>query len=285
MLRAGAIGGVAGVAGCLEALMQAMDEPLYRQWLPAPGALEADHYQVQFLNINEIVDNHTAINQGFYDDVRNLEELFLGVEFDHLDRVTALNNVVVAAGEFDTAAVGSEIEEEGYSYVTEYEEYEIYEANENSATAVTEDATINVPIAGNLSAAEIIELLIDAQAGNVDRYHETNGDFEAVTDELGFATILGVQTFDPVAQTHAEGGQFENNVGVAIGWDIDAGTAEFTAALAFQNEGDIVLSDVETWTQAANEFDLIEDLTVESNDALAVVTGTADTADVESLPF
>ena len=285
MLRAGAIGGVAGLAGCLEALMQAMDEPLYRQWLPAPRALEVEHYQVQFLNVSELADNHVSLDQGFYDDIRNLEELFFGVEFDQLDRVTALNNVLVAAGEFDTAAIGAEAEDEGYSSATEHEGYEIYEANENSAIAVAEDATINVPIASNLSAVEITELIVDAQAGNVDRYHETSGDFEAVTDELGFATILGVQTFDPVAQTHPESGQFENNVGVAVGWDIDAGTAEFTAALAFQNEGDVVPSDIEEWTEAASSFDPIDDIVVERADALAIVTGTADTADVESLPF
>ena len=285
MLKTGALGGVAGLAGCLDTLMQAMDEPLYRQWLADPGAFDADHYQVQFLNVDEIADNHTAINQGFYDEVRNIEGVFPGVEFDQIDRVTALNIVMIAAGEFDTAEIVDELEEDGFSHESEHEGYDIYDMDESAAVGFTDDAVIVVPFASDPPAIELIELIVDAQEGNIDRYHETSGEFEAITDEVGFATMLGVQTFDPVEQTHPESGQFENNVGVAIGWDIDAGTAEFTAALAFEDAEDVVPSDIEAWTQAADEFAAVEDPTVESDGTLAVVTGTADTADIQSLPF
>lgn len=283
LLQAGALGGVVGVAGCAEALLEAIDEPVYRQWLAAPRAFDTDHYRVQFLNVNGIDDNRTALDRSVYDDVRNVEERFPGIEFDQIDRLTAVGVVRIVEGEFDVDEVDRELEDEGFSRVRVYEGLEIYEEDRGSAFGISDDAAISVPPSGARTASEFVEIFADAREENVERYHEADRNFEALTDELGFATMLVAQTNDPRGATDPERGQFENNVGFAYGWNVDGGTSDFTVALAFESAGDVVLSDVEEWAETSRTFEDVEDVDIESEDALAIVTGTADTADVDSV--
>lgn len=288
LLRVGAVGIAGSLTGCLDRVQDTVPGfggPGYRDWLPDPRALGIDHYSAAHVDVAEVDDNRREFERDFFDEVRTIDQWIPGIDFQDLDDLTFLDNTFVAAGDFDADRVVDAVREQEYTYGSEYEGYEIYDRDEQSAIGISDDRLVGVSYRGELSPALTIEIVVDAGAGDEDRYHEVDDDFASVTDELGTATFVGARTNPPREETGVESGRFRNQVGLGSAWDVDGETTDVKAVVAFRNERDVDGRAVEDWIAEDSSFEYVYDTDVEEDGTLAIVEGTIDTRDVETLPF
>lgn len=294
VIRAGVFGSAMGLAGCLDAAdrvpvdvpadVPVIGGPGYTDWLPEPRVLGTDHYQVAYLDVADVDDNRHEFDRNLFDDIRSVDEFLPGVEFEDLDELVIGEATMVASGDHDVGSVADELRDDGYRFETEYEGYEIYSLENVRAVGVGEDHLIVGAGVGDRSARTYVEIVIDTERGEEQRYHEVDADFEAITDALGGGTLHMVETYPREDETEPERGRFRNNVGTGVGWDVDGPTTDLDVVLAFRDEGDVHAGDVEEWLAAESLFEYAYDLDVDEDGSLATVSGTIDTRDLEEMP-
>lgn len=167
------------------------DPPRYREWLPAPGAVEAldnPHYAYLLRRPGEL--DYPAPVRFTTPRKRLLAELdHFGVGYANYDRLLATDLGTVIEADFDPATVAETLADGGYAPTGSYGGFDLFARDDVSRrTAVGEEAI--VWSSERVHALPAVDALIDARAGRVDRYHEADAGVERVTDAIGESRMV-----------------------------------------------------------------------------------------------
>ena len=179
--------------------------PTYRRWNPAASALPTDDLDPGFINYatpsnlgEEVVgfDNREAhfFQKPYLD--------YFGIDYDTYEQVIglhAIDTTYVLIGEFDAATVEETLADSGYAEDGSYGEYAVYTRDDSPRTTAVTNGTI--VWARNEQSKAIVEAVIDAGNGDVERHHEVDEIFALATNAVGsrpwvFADRLGVDPTD-----------------------------------------------------------------------------------------
>lgn len=163
--------------------------PTYRRWFPAASALPTDDLDPGFINYTT-PSNLGADVIGFDSREPHFFQKpyldYLGVEYTDLTEVIgmhAIDTTYVLTGSFDAATVGETLAGSGYAEVDTYGNYTLFTRGDGPRTAaVTDDVVV---WARHERSRAIVEAVIDANKGDVERHHEADPDFAAAIDAVG----------------------------------------------------------------------------------------------------
>ncbi|WP_435362133.1 hypothetical protein [Haloarchaeobius sp. DFWS5] len=192
-------------------------DPTYRQWLPDPTELptrdgEPDHrYLFNVLNTTSLREHEQSLPgsgdrlgaglRGF----SRMGRFHLGLSFDDIDAVTTIGMgpITVVEGSYDTDSVRKTLETTGFERRDRYGGYEFY-THQMGVAALAADAVLTST--DSHAPRRNLETVIDAQRGEIPRYHEVNEDFRFLTDTIGSPTLATVWTSDPEADRSGSDG-------------------------------------------------------------------------------
>jgi hypothetical protein len=158
-------------------------------------------------------------------------------------------------------------------------EYTLYNGGELDGTVALADGVILSGSNPEMDSTANVESVIDAKAGEADRYATQNGDMATITNELGSGTFLGGTTSQRVTETNLESGLFEGQVGYGYADTIRGEEMETREVFLFDDPASV---DMET-VEAYRDIDLFEDFTrlsASQNGRVVLVTGAVATADI-----
>lgn len=283
-----ASGAISSLAGCSGPGPLGSGAEKYRNVLYDPRIIDRDHYFAGYFDVSGIFEHRQEFNRDFFESLRSLDDPIPGLRFEEMgDLVTPglyVSGSRVVTGEYESDDIVTAVREADYSRAEDYEGYEIYE-RDGGAVGVSDADIIRSRPAGSQSGTAMVKFVIDAKTGDVSRYHKVNSDFEELSGTLGAGhmTILG--TTEPTEETDAEAGQFRNNVGYGSKYDVNGEETDLQVVFVFLDERDVVVRDIETWTDNSSAFERAYDISVDENGRTATVSATMDTRDVEGRLF
>ena len=179
--------------------------PTYRRWFPAGSALPSDELDPGFINYttpsNLGVDT-IGFNSREPHFFQKLYLDYLGIPYDDISQVIgmhAIDTTYVLIGSFDAATIGDTLTGSGYDEDGTYGNYTLFTRNDGPRTAaVTSDAVVLVR---HEQSRAIVEAVIDAGNGEIQRHHEMDTDFETATDAIGSRPwVFSGLGFDPTGE-------------------------------------------------------------------------------------
>ncbi|WP_225334493.1 hypothetical protein [Halomicrobium urmianum] len=165
--------------------------PDYRRWLPAQSVVETDDdWLITYAEPGPFdgpVPEEFVARRGF-----TIAELdYFGIGYERYDRLVNTNLATVIEAEFAAGEVASTLAETGYEPDGSYRDYDLYARSDVSRRAAVRDGAIVWTSAEHHRAANL-EATVDAGRGDVERYHEADDAFAAVTDAVGASRMLFV---------------------------------------------------------------------------------------------
>lgn len=163
--------------------------PAYRRWFPAAPALPSDELDPGFINyttpsaLGEDVIGFDNRGPHFF---QKPYLDYFGVGYDDLTQVIgmhAIDTTYVLTGSFAPATVGETLTGSGYTEGTTYGGFTLFTRSDTPRTAAVTDGAI-VWVRHARSRA-IVEAVIDARTGDVERHHEADEEFATVTEAVG----------------------------------------------------------------------------------------------------
>lgn len=280
------VGVLASLSGCA-GFLQSGGPGDYRNWAFSPSAISQDHYWTLRLDASSLHEARHEFSQEFFDSIRGTSDSYVGMRFDEFDRllITAGGLVSVGAGEYEVDQIVERARDEGYGRGEDYEGYQIYTLEGEESIAISEEDILVALETPQHSSAGLAKIAIDTARGEERRYHEDNSHFEAVTDALDAKEITYVYTHEPHDETKPENGQFRNKVGSGMRFDVNGETTDALIATAFRSEQDVDRNAIRSWTDTADGWEKFYDVKVETDGAIATVSGTVDTRDIDGSVF
>jgi hypothetical protein len=274
-------GTVASTAGCSGLNPLGGGGGAYASWLPVPDELgDSDHYSFTYLDMETVESNEDDLDDDSFDP-DSIETFWEPLGFDWEDTSTLLivSQVTVIEAEFSREDAVSDLEDEDFEEDTDHEGYTIFLGPSESRTFAIGDNT--VLLAGGYGVEEPVdqlEVVIDANNGNVDRYGDENEDMSALLDELG-GTLDSGNTMEESDSDNPESGAFENMVAWGRTSTINGETSDRKWVIVYDEEDDVDTGDLEDWVDANSdgEFDGVDDISYNQNGRKGIVTGTSDT--------
>lgn len=159
------------------------DPPEYRSWVPAASALP-DGYEDSPVHAARPANGPPS---GMGESMFVSAPDWLGTPFEEYDlAVHAMGfpqAVYVFEGNTDPEVVADAVADTGFEPAGSYEGYEFYERDDLPRMVASTDGAVLWASGEEKRAA--IETVIDARDGRVDRRHEVDEQFEAMTDAVG----------------------------------------------------------------------------------------------------
>jgi hypothetical protein len=162
---------------------------------------------------------------------------------------------------------------------TEKGEYTLYFGGELDGTVGLAEGVILSGTNPEMDSTASVESLIDAKAGETDRYAAQNRDMAAIMDRLGNATYIGGTTSDRATETNIESGLFEGQVGYGYADTVRGELMETKEVFVFENQADVAMAEVEAYTDIAL-YDEFSRLSASQDGRVVLVTREGDTADI-----
>lgn len=156
----------------------ASDPPAYRSWVPAPSARPDGGSSVL----------HTgrpgSLPPSSFGRV-HLATLpdWLGTPLESMERAIDVRPAYVFEGSIDPGTVADALDGTGYARAGRYEGYELYSRDDVPRTVAVRDGAA-VWAAGDRGGAWI-EAVVDTKAGRLDRRHDVDDAFDAITTAVG----------------------------------------------------------------------------------------------------
>lgn len=256
----------------------------YTNWLFAPGTIgDVDHYNFGYTDVKRVRNNEDEFDDQYYDSFESNEDSWpldqTGVDVDDVDSQLSLGSVGRVAGSFAKDEVTGDLEDEDFEHDTDHEGYAIYHQDDQRAVGVKENEFVHARLRYGTQAddaRDVVETLIDTNAGDEDRYVDDSEDFKKLTDELGSGTFVSGGTQEEVEETNAENGQFEGAVASGYAFTVNGETSDLKHVYVFSDEGDVDMGDVEDWTDG-DDFDDVDDVSSSQSGRVVTVTGSFDT--------
>jgi hypothetical protein len=194
-----AAGFVAATAGCTSALpplgsaqrfgridVPDADPPRYREWLPAPGAVDAlddAHYAFLFRRPGSL--DYPAPVRFTTPRKRLLTDLdHFGIGYANYDRLLETDLGTAVEATVDPAAVAETLTDSGYAPAGSHRGFDLFARDDVPRRAAVGDGAV-VWSSRRVHATPAVEALIDARGGQIDRYHAVDAGVERVTDAIG----------------------------------------------------------------------------------------------------
>jgi len=253
---------------------------------------EEEHYVFNVLDDREIRANADDLGDG-YSEARPLGEFPLNqmeVDYEEVDTRVIVGLVIggrVVTGSFSESDIIDGLEGNGFEQDAEYSGYTVLRRERDTGSGVilevvgVSGSTVvggqSAPALGGPAARAVVETLIDTSGGATDRYVNENEDMARLVDELESGAFVFGRTLAPPRETDAANGQFAGQVAGGQVTSINGDTSQQTFTLLFASSDDIDTDDIETWTQASDDFDDIDDISISQSGRVVTVTGKTDT--------
>ncbi|MDQ2056307.1 hypothetical protein [Halobellus sp. H-GB7] len=169
-------------------------DPGYRKWLPAPSSVDssADPYHFTALGSTALRPEAPEKFVGRQAHARAALDAF-GIGFENYDRFIGSNFGVVVEASFDRAEVTRTVTGTGYERDGDYRGYATFVRSDvPRRVAIGDDAIVWT--SAYQHDAPNLEALVDAGAGERQRYHEADAAFDRLTAAAGDNPYLGVNT-------------------------------------------------------------------------------------------
>lgn len=268
----------------------------YQEWLVAPDAFGGrEHYFFNTVDYEQLTSVQNELSQNVFSQLQSNVRVEDFGEFGiGLDDISTLINLLpmagtggrwnVILGSFSKAAVEAtftdSITDSGSSVSTETSgAYTLYNGGELDGTVALADGVVLSGSNPEMDPTANVQSVIDAKAGEVDRYATQNGDMATITNELGSGTFLGGTTSQRVTETNLESGLFEGQVGYGYADTVRGEVMETMEVFLFDDPASVDMETVESY----RDIDLFEDFTrfsASQTDRVVLVTGAVATADI-----
>ncbi|MCU4799215.1 hypothetical protein OB920_02355 [Halobacteria archaeon HArc-gm2] len=165
--------------------------PDYRRWLPAQSVVETDDdWLITYAEPGpfdgpapeEFVARRAALR---------VEIDYFGIGYENYDRLVTTNLATVVVAEFAADEVAATLADTAYEPDGTYRDYDLYARSDVPRRLAVRDGVLVWTSAEHHRAANL-EATIDAGRGDVERYHEADDDFAAVTEAVGASRLLYV---------------------------------------------------------------------------------------------
>lgn len=182
--------------GTVDVPTERLGEPEYRRWLPAEHELpEIEHVDgVDDLNWiyvtpGDLGHGELGVEFSIGRDVVQSYIDYVGFGIESYDRLVGAGSLgAVIEASVDRETLRATLDETRYESAGTYEGYELFDRTDiPRLIAITDDVIVHSR--GDSRRAKM-ETLVDAGAGRIDRWHETDDDFAAYTDMLGSAPTV-----------------------------------------------------------------------------------------------
>ncbi|WP_336000778.1 hypothetical protein [Halorientalis halophila] len=244
----------------------------YADWLPAPAALNTDHYRFVAVDTAAVLDAEVSMESSAFTGIASLVDGFEGVELADLSKLYLIDSAVVAVG--DVGGYGSTLEDEGVTATDTLGEFDLYESA-GGATAVSGDAVIRAGgFAGN--PAGRVETIVEAKRGAIDRYTDVSEDCRTLVAAMEGGSIVG-------GRTREAGSLLDGLAADGVHWSFDGNPATYAGPFVFESESAVDVSAVERLLADEEFFRAFESPTVTSDGRVAVVEGTTDASSLDAL--
>jgi len=187
--------------------------PIYRDWVPAPGAVEDTTFRVpDVLTAAPTRVQHVA-EGGLAAFPRAVFESGLdwfGFGYDGYDRVIKVGAAYALVGDVTPETVAEALEPTGYESGGQYEEYRLFERSDVPRTVAVRPgavlfATATGPEPSTERSGALVRALADADADRIDRHHEADPDFRHLSRAVGDRPVgwVGPASLDPTEEVVA----------------------------------------------------------------------------------
>ena len=271
-----ALGAIAG-SGCMGILsnldsnrsepivVPPADSPDYRKWLPAPSAL-ADDLDLDPGHVIHALPKKTGLKGlgglfAFPEGMITARGDWFGYDYSHYERALMVDQAIVLVGEIDRSVVESAISETAYESAGTYEGYDLYDRADIRRTIAVGDGAI-VFTSDEQSEANV-KAVIDAAAGRIERYHETDEDFSRIVDASGGRPL---NWFTPT----------DGDVIKVISATYDANRVYHVRHLLYPDESSVSEEELEREFESGGEELDLQALSVHSDGRLATVVQEFD---------
>ncbi|WP_459194369.1 hypothetical protein [Halosimplex sp. J119] len=219
----------------------------YAAWLPAPTALDRDHYPFVSVATGALVDLKDSLGDGAVAEFER-DAGVPGVDsYADASAVHAIANratVVETDVAVEDAAAG--FEARGFSEAGTRREFTLY-VGESGAAAVREDALVSAAGSEDSDAARsTVEAVVDAEAGEATRYAEAVSACERLTDALGTGHLIR-------GRTHEPGETFDGAVGGGVVYRVGTEETRVETPVIFR-DGQTSKGPVLEWASDADVF-------------------------------
>lgn len=237
--------------------------PAFRQWVPSPGETNGGKgyatNDVVFWDVERIRDFEADLHPSFYDRLSSVAETFVpAVSPSSVSSVVSVadESATVYRGSFDTNAVGSALEDDGFSVGQELGAFDVYLPSDaqspfvvgvgESAVVVGEGADIQTTSGqtSNIDERTAVVETVTARRDADARYGESNGTFRTLADESAGFDGGELYTHERVSDPAPENLQFEGAVGAATGMQFDRPKSTFALVFAFSDASEAVVDPV-----------------------------------------
>lgn len=258
----------------------------YTNWLFEPGTVtDSDHLSFDYEDTEQVRNNEDEFDSAYYDRFESREDSWplsqTGVAVDEVTESLSIDGDTGGrvVGSFAKDDVTAELEDSDFSEETDHGGYTIYQRDERYAAGVRKGEFVHARyVAQNTTARDVVEALIDANAGDEDRYVDDSDDFRRLTDELGSGTFVSGGTQEETEETNSDYGRFEGVVASGTTVTVDGATTDIEVVWVYDAESDVDMDAVENWTDS-DTFDDVDDVSAGNNGRTVTVTGTVDTDD------
>jgi len=256
----------------------------YRSWVIDPALFNQEQHTVAVTTPPTVADYADNIRQADWENYLNFAvNRFEFTRFrpDSLDRVIVVfPHYSVALGDFDVEQIGSDLRQNDYSLMQEDERYDIYMRNdERRAVGLSGDQLIFVhPLASN--PGQIVRFIIDANAGEEQRYHDVNPGFETLTEAMPGGDIVFGSASIPGEESDMESERLRNTVAGGFSYSLTGEETDTVLTLVFVDEDDVIERDIEEWMQSTDAFNTWQDIEISTNGRIATITGVAQTREL-----
>ena len=207
---AAAVGGLA-LSGCTSTLpplgqrvrfgrvdVPPADPPEYRRWIPAASALPEGTTDTVHAGRPPGLPQ-SSLGRGLF--VATAD--WLGTAFESYDLAVDIGRTLVLEGQTDPGTVAEALAGTGYAAAGSYEGYDLYTREDAPRTVAAGDGA--AVMATGASGRDLVVAVVDAHDGRLQRRHETDAEFAAITDATGATDfdIVGGLRMVPEATSEA----------------------------------------------------------------------------------
>ena len=286
ILRAGSAAvAITGLAGCSALPGGGLGGFNYTQYLYDPDEVDTNSYQFNYFKPSTIVENEDEFDDDVYDgteDSLNISNL-TDIDYDEIQHVVQAGQTTVIAANFTKEDVVDELEDNDFDDDDEISGYEtFYNEQETQGVAIQDNRVIhtgNLRYNSNFDPEDLLELVIESESGDADRYADAYDSFGPLTDNLGSGTVVTGTAFDDESDFIG----LENVVAYGGSLSVNGESSNVKFVFVHDDEGDPDRDDAEDFT---DEIDDIDDTSISTSGRVTEITGSTDTDDLTSIsPF
>ncbi|RXK49262.1 hypothetical protein [Halorientalis pallida] len=276
----------------------------YQEWLVSPNAFAGrDHYSFSTVDYERLRSVRTEMDPDVFGQLRSnvSSDEFAQFGIGLADSSTLINlRPMSGSGGQWNVILGSfsrgDVEEEFTDSITVSDSegangdrsgvsterrgaYTLYYGGELDGTVALADGVVLSGSSAEMDSTANVESLIDAKAGETDRYTTQGEDMATITGVLGSGTFLGGSTSERVTETALESGLFEGQVGYGYADTVRGETMETREVFLFDEPASVDMESVDAYRDI-ELFDDFSRISASQNGRVVLVTGEVATADI-----